>query len=61
MRVKDFNGRMVEAGAKLDTPEQLAARSANGGARRRTKEEIEAIWDEVQAKNRGGLGWKQAQ
>lgn len=61
MRVKDFNGRMIEAGSKLDTPEQLAARSANGGARRKTKEEIDMIWDEVQAKNREGLGWVRAQ
>lgn len=42
----------------LNPPEVKVQQSRRGGARRLSEHEIDAAWAEIQARHRGGLGWK---
>jgi hypothetical protein len=45
-------------GEDFDTREKKAKKHSGGGLRRLTTAEIDAIWEEVQAVTRKGIGWK---
>ena len=42
----------------LDSLEEQKPRNGKGGLQRKSSEEMERIWDEVQSVTRKGLGWK---
>ena len=42
----------------LDSLEEQKPRNGRGGLKKRSTEEMERIWDEVQSFTRKGLGWK---
>lgn len=44
-----------------DTLEKKLARSNNGGDAQAQRSKLDMIWEEVQEKNRAGLGWKAPQ